>query len=79
MKRKTIFTSLWMGGFAAATFLFGLVTLAILAYSRITSLASLQYIERTLKLLFFSSPLIALFLGLRGALPGTKQIMPHHP
>ena len=71
MKRRIVCTILWMLAFAIATFLFGLTVLAILAHTRIASLPELLYLDWTLKLIFFSSPLIALMLGWRGSLPGT--------
>jgi len=74
MKQKTIYTLLWMTAFAAGTFLCGLVVLAVLAHTRIVSLPALLYLDWTLKVIFFSSPIVALVLGLRGALPGTKRV-----
>ena len=73
MKNKIVFTLVWMFAFAAVTFLAcGLVAL-ILTHTRIVSLESLQYVDWVLKVIFFSSPLMGLFLGVRGALPGTRR------
>ena len=74
MKRKIIFTVLWMLGFA------GLVTacyLAALAVMLRTAheVGTVIYTQVVVGSLVVISPLVALLLGLRGALPGTKK--PH--
>jgi hypothetical protein len=57
--------------FAAVTFCIIPITLAVVAFSQIMSDASLWYVLRLLRFIFVASPLVALFLGLRGLLPGT--------
>lgn len=61
-----------MMAFATATLLLGLAVLAMLAHTRMASLPALLYLDCALKVIFVSSPLVALLLGLRGTLPGTK-------
>jgi len=74
MNRKNINTTLWMVIFAAVTFCIGPIVLAVIAYSHIVSDRSLERVLLAWRLLFIASPLIALFLGLRGSLPGTKPL-----
>jgi hypothetical protein len=60
--------------FAAATFCIIPITFAVIVFSHIMSDTSLEYVLWPLRLIFIASPLVALFLGLRGALPGTKPL-----
>jgi hypothetical protein len=60
--------------FAAVTFCIIPITLAVVAFSHIMSDASLWYVLRLLRFIFVASPLVALFLGLRGLLPGTRPL-----
>lgn len=71
MKHRIAFTLLWMIAFAAAAFLLGLLGLFVLTHARIVSLNALQYVDWILKVIVFSSPVVALFLAVRGVLPGT--------
>lgn len=70
MKQKILRLVFWMIAFAGTTFVLGFLT--ILAYTHIIPLPALLYLDLSLKVLFFISPLVGLLLGLRGALPGTK-------
>jgi len=78
VKRKTINTALWMIIFAAVTFCIIPIPLAVIVFSHIRSPTmsdtSLEHVLWTLRLIFIASPLVALFLGLRGLLPGTKPL-----
>src|SRR5277367_5542597 len=74
MKRKIIITILWMVIFAAVTFCIIPITFAVIVCSRIMSDASLEYVLWPLRLIFIVSPFVALFLGLRGSLPGTMPL-----
>jgi hypothetical protein len=60
--------------FAAGTFCFIPITFAALAFSHILSETAVEYILWALRLLFIASPFVALFLGLRGALAGTRPL-----
>jgi hypothetical protein len=73
MKKKTLCTTLWMFAFTLGTLLFGAVVLAILTHTRIVSLTVLAYLDLAFEVVLFLSPLVALWLGLRGVLPGTKS------
>ena len=75
MKNKTINTALWMVIFAAVTFCIIPITFATIVFSHILSEdSSLEYVLWPLRLIFIVSPFVALFLGLRGLLPGTKPL-----
>lgn len=74
MKKKILCTALWMFAFTACTFLFGAAVLSILTHTQIVSLTVLAYLDRTFEVVLFLSPLVALLLGLRGVLPGTKSV-----
>jgi hypothetical protein len=74
MKRKIIPTILWMIIFAAATFPIGPISLAVLADSHTITDTWLEQILWGWRLVFMASPLVALFLGLRGMLPGTRLL-----
>src|ERR1039457_487363 len=75
MKIKTINTALWMVIFAAVTFCIIPITFAVIVFSHILSEdSSLEYVLWPLRLIFIVSPFVALFLGLRGSLPGTKPL-----
>lgn len=60
--------------FAAVTFCIIPITFAVIVFSHIMSDASLEYVLWPLRLIFVASPFVALFLGLRGSLPGTKAL-----
>ena len=70
MNRKIIFTILWMLGFAAAVFIIWVAMLVPLA--RTHHLFAVMYLDVIFEASFFVSPLIALWWGWRGALPGTR-------
>ncbi len=72
MKQKIIITILWMVIFAAVTFCIIPITFAVIIFSRIMSDTSLEHVLWPLRLIFIASPFVALFLGLRGSLPGTN-------
>src|ERR1039457_6536462 len=75
MKIQTINTTLWMVIFAAVTFCIIPITFAVIVFSHIMSEdSSLEYVLWPLRLIFIASPFVALFLGLRGSLPGTKPL-----
>lgn len=74
MKRRFIVTILWMVVFAAVTFWIIPITFVVIALSRIISEASLKHVLWLLRLIFVASPFVALALGLRGSLPGTKAL-----
>ncbi|HEV2434454.1 MAG TPA: hypothetical protein VG077_00490 [Verrucomicrobiae bacterium] len=74
MKRKIIITILWMVIFAAVTFCIIPITFAVVVFSHIMSDTSLEYILWPLRLIFVASPWVALLLGLRGSLPGTRPL-----
>ena len=74
MKRRNINTTLWIVIFAAVTFCIIPITFAVIVFSRLMSDTSLEYVLWPLRLIFIASPLVALLLGLRGALPGTKPL-----
>jgi hypothetical protein len=73
MKQKSIITILWMVIFAAVTFCIIPITFAVIIFSRIMSDTSLEHVLWPLRLIFIASPFVALFLGLRGSLPGTRS------
>lgn len=75
MKRRIIFSVLWAGVFATATFLAEMLIFAILGFAGIASWnqSTVVLIGRCLSLLLFAMPLLGLILGLRGRLPGTRQ------
>ena len=61
--------------FAAVTFCIIPITFAVIVFSHILSEdSSLEYVLWPLRLIFIVSPFVALFLGLRGSLPGTKPL-----
>ena len=72
MKRKIIFTLLWMLASAAAIAGIGLPTVAILVRTA-HEVSTVMYVHTTFGVLFIVAPLIALFLGLVGVLPGTQK------
>ncbi len=72
MKRKVLFTLLWMLGFAAAVFVLWGAVLILLSHTHRHGFATV-YLDAIFKSVFFASPLLALWLGCRGSLPGTKQ------
>jgi hypothetical protein len=72
MKREITFTILWMLGFAAAVFVVWGATLVPLAQTH-RQLFAVMYLDVIFKAVFFVSPLVALWLGWRGALPGTRR------
>jgi hypothetical protein len=74
MKRKSINTMLWMVVFAAVTFCFIPIIFAVVVFSHIISETPLEYVLWSLRFIFIASPWVALLLGLRGALPGTKPL-----
>ena len=74
MSRKIILIVLWVIVFAATTFLIGPIILAAAAGSQIVSEASLEHILSAWRFGLILSPLAALLLGLRGALPGTALL-----
>lgn len=75
MKREYINTALWMVIFAAATFCIIPIVFAVVVFSRAMSDASLELVLWPLRLIFIASPFVALFLGLRRLLPGTKSLV----
>src|ERR1039457_1828140 len=74
MKQKNINTIFWMVIFAAVTFCIIPIIFAVVVFSHIISDTSLEYVLWPLRLIFIASPWVALFLGLRGSLPGTKPM-----
>ena len=60
--------------FAAVTFCIIPIVFAVVVFSHIISDTSLEYVLWPLRLIFIASPWVALFLGLRGSLPGTKPM-----
>lgn len=72
MKRKAFFTVLWMLAFAALAFLLAIAVLLPLTHSG-RNLFAVIYLDPILQSIFFVAPLIALWLGWRGRLPGTKR------
>jgi hypothetical protein len=60
--------------FAVVTFCIIPITFAVIVFSHVMSDTSLEYVLWPLRLIFIASPLVALFLGLRGSLPGTKPL-----
>jgi hypothetical protein len=75
MKQKTINTIFWMVIFAAVTFCIIPIIFAVVVFSHFMSEdTSLEYVLWPLRLIFIASPWVALFLGLRGSLPGTKLL-----
>jgi len=60
--------------FAAMTFCIIPIIFAVVVFTHIISDRSLQYVLWPLRLIFIASPWVALFLGLRGSLPGTKPM-----
>jgi hypothetical protein len=71
MKRKILFTILWMLGFAALAFGIWGIVLVPLVHTR-RHLFEVIYLDAIFQSVFFVAPLIALWLGWRGKLPGTK-------
>src|ERR1035438_350424 len=74
MKIKTINTALWMVIFAAVSFCIIPITFAVIVFSHILLDSSLKFVLWPLRLIFIVSPFVALFLGLRGSLPGTEPL-----
>jgi len=74
MKRKGINTILWMVIFAAATFCIIPVIFAVVIFSHLKSDRFLESLLWPLRLIFLASPWVALFLGWRGSLPGTRSL-----
>ena len=74
MKPTALNTIFWMVIFAAATFCIIPVTFAMLVFSHAMPDPALEYVLWPLRLVFMASPWVALFLGLRGVLPGTKPL-----
>jgi hypothetical protein len=72
MKRRILFTLLWMFGFAALVFGVWGAVIVPLVYSR-RHLMAVTYLDVVFQSIFFVAPLVALWLGWRGRLPGTKQ------
>lgn len=71
MKRKVFFTILWMLAFAALAFgVWGAVTVPLVHTGR--HLFAVIYLHPIFQSIFFVAPLVALWLGWRGRLPGTK-------
>jgi hypothetical protein len=74
MKRKVLFTLLWMIGFATVAF----IVWCVVIVPRIHT-GDAEYRMTTVHLdfifgsIFLLAPLLALWLGLRGKLPGTKR------
>ena len=60
--------------FAAVSFCIIPITFAVIVFSHILSDSSLKFVLWPLRLIFIVSPFVALFLGLRGSLPGTKPL-----
>jgi hypothetical protein len=64
--------------FAAVTFCIMPITVAVIFFfsdsSHMMSDTSFELILWALRLIFIASPFVALFLGLRGSLPGTKPL-----
>jgi hypothetical protein len=60
--------------FAAVTFCIIPITFAVVVFSHIMSDISLEHVLWPLRFIFIASPFVALFLGLRGSLPGTKPL-----
>lgn len=71
MKPKCYSTVLWTLAFPAATFLAWGAVGFIIAHTH-RHLILLTYWDAVFKVIFFVSPAMALLLGLRGTLPGTK-------
>jgi len=71
MKRKILFTLIWMLGFAAVVFGIWGAVLVPLAHTH-RHLFAVIYLDGIFQSIFFVSPLIALWLGWRGKLPGTR-------
>jgi hypothetical protein len=74
MKQEIRHTFLWMVIFAAVTFFICPIIFVVIVFSHIMSDASAEHVMWVWRLIFIASPLVALFLGLRGALPGTKPL-----
>ena len=70
-KRKILFTLLWMVIFAAVVFLLAIAVIVPLVHSR-RHLFGVIYLNAIFQSIFFVAPLVALWLGWRGRLPGTK-------
>jgi hypothetical protein len=73
MKQKII--TLWMVIFAAATFFISPVILIVLANTQILSNTWIDHVMQAWRVTIILSLLAALFLGLGGALPGTKPLV----
>ena len=78
MKRKIVISVLWAVAFAAVGFLGEMVIYAILGLAGVASWkpSTVVFIGRGLSFLFFGMPVLGLILGLRGVLPGTRQLRP---
>jgi hypothetical protein len=72
MKRKVLFTVLWMLGFAAVVFVIWGAVIVPLVHSR-RHTDAVRYLDAIFQSVFFVAPLVALWLGWRGKLPGTKR------
>lgn len=72
MKRKILFTVLWMLGFAVVAFsVWGTVLVPLIHTHR--HLFEVIYSDAIFQSIFLVAPLVALWLGWRGKLPGTKK------
>ena len=72
MKRRILFVLLWMFGYAALVFGIWCAVIVPLVYSHRHLFAAI-YLDAIFQSIFFVAPLVALWLGWRGSLPGTKQ------
>ncbi len=72
MKPESINTFFWMVVFAAVTFCLIPIVWLIFVLSQVRSDAWIVYVIWPIRLIFLASPWVALVLGRRGALPGTK-------
>ena len=72
---KHALSILWAAVFAAVTFIAEMLIYALLGFAGIASWkhSTVVLIGRGLSLLLFGMPLVALVLGLRGLLPGTRH------
>ena len=72
MRQKIIITIFWMVIFAAVNFWFIPFVFTVLTLSGVRSYAWFEYVLWPLRLIFVLSPFVALLLGWRGLLPGTR-------
>ena len=73
MKTK-LHTLFWMIIFAAATFCLLPAIFAVIVFTQLVSDTAVAFVLWPMRLIFIASPWIALFLGMRGVLPGTEPV-----